>query len=156
MPRHWLALLVLLMAGVATPCAAGDRLAIIASPDAHIGVSGRTALAQIYRSKVLLDDRGTRIVPVNLPAGHPLREAFSMAVLGRRSQDLQSYWNEQYFHGIRPPNVVDSEEAMLRFVAATDGALGYVQDCRVDERVRVISYIELPANTGIEACATRR
>jgi hypothetical protein len=69
---------------------------------------------------------GTRIVPVNLPASSPLRDAFSRAVLGRPARDLSAYWNDLWFHGTAPPAVLPSERAVLLFVARTRGAVGYV------------------------------
>jgi hypothetical protein len=44
----------------------------------------------------------------------------------------------QYFQGITPPHVLSSEEAMLRFVASTAGAIGYALPCHIDERVQVL------------------
>ncbi|HFD11023.1 MAG TPA: hypothetical protein ENJ32_00930 [Crenotrichaceae bacterium] len=52
--------------------------------------------------------------------------------------EMQDFWNIQYFHGILPPRVVTSEEAMLRFVANTPGAIGYVLSCHLDNRVKSV------------------
>lgn len=64
--------------------------------------------------------------PVNQRAQSPLREAFSRAVLGGRVQDFAGYWNDQYFHGTAPPPTLASDEAVLRYVTRTPGAIGYV------------------------------
>lgn len=69
---------------------------------------------------------GTRIVPVNLPAASPVRDAFSRAVLRRPARELSAYWNDLWFHGTAPPPVLPSERAVLLFVARTRGAVGYV------------------------------
>lgn len=64
--------------------------------------------------------------PVNLPATSPVREHFSLAVLGRSPRDMAAFWNDLYFNGVQPPPVVESQRAMLLYVARTPGAIGYV------------------------------
>lgn len=69
---------------------------------------------------------GALVAPVNLPATSPVRDAFSRAVLGRSPRDMADFWNDQYFHGVQPPPVLDSQRAVLLYVARTPGAIGYV------------------------------
>jgi hypothetical protein len=107
-------------------------------------------LLGIYGRKRRLWEDGTSIVAVNLPASHALRRSFSMAIFKRSPEDLQSYWNDQYFHGVVPPPVLASEEAVLRFVSSTPGAVGYVSSCLIDKRVMVVALI--PNADGAAAC----
>lgn len=51
---------------------------------------------------------------------------------------MEAYWNTQYFQGISPPYVVASEAAMLRFIASTFGAIGYILPCHLDASVQVV------------------
>ena len=137
-----LSLLALWLA-LALPAAAADLpFAVIAAPGATDQHLTRESVALIFRRKQNYWESGTRIQPVNLAADHPLRLAFSRAVLGADPAALDSYWNEQYFRGIRPPYVVASNEAMLRFVAETPGAIGYVDACLVGSDVAVIGYLD--------------
>lgn len=101
-------------------------------------------LRDIFLKRISIDRRGQGIIPLNLPPDHRLRTAFSVALLGETPQDLQNYWNQRYFHGVSPPYVVNSEEAMVRFVAKTPGAIGYVAPCDVDDRVKEIALIPVP------------
>ncbi len=101
------------------------------------------------RKRQLWRDRSP-IVPVNLPAAHPLRRAFSRWVFDKTPEEMQDYWNDQYFHGVLPPPVLASEEAVLRFVASTPGAIGYVSSCLVDHRVDVVATLQPPE--GAAAC----
>jgi hypothetical protein len=118
-----------------------EVIAIIA-PALQAGKAPDTAdLGLIYRRKKMLWPDGVRIQPTNLPPDHPLRRQFSQRVLGKTPEALASYWNNQYYHGITPPRVFASEEAILRFVAETPGAIGYVQACKPDSRVRVLFWI---------------
>ncbi len=102
------------------------------------------------RKRQLWRDRSP-IVPVNLPASHPLRRSFSRWVFDRTPEEMQGYWNDQYFHGIVPPPVLASEEAVMRFVASTPGAIGYVSVCMVDRRVEVLAVVQPP--DGAATCS---
>jgi hypothetical protein len=48
-----------------------------------------------------------------------------------------------YFHGLLPPHVLASTEAVLRFVASTPGAIGYVPLCDADARVTMLLAIDI-------------
>lgn len=101
-------------------------------------------LALIYRrKKQFWSDRG-RILPVNLPVGSSVRQRFSRVALGESPEELEDYWNEQYFQGVLPPHVLASEAAVLRFVAETKNSVGYLPYCGVDvgEGVRVVLVID--------------
>jgi hypothetical protein len=113
-------------------------------------VSTTIVLGMFARKRLLWSDRSP-VLPVNLAASHPLRRAFSLWVFKKPPEQLQDYWNDQYFHGVLPPPVLASEEAVLRFVAATRGAVGYVSVCSIDRRVDVIAIIQGP--DGSTPCA---
>ena len=105
------------------------------APSLVLGIFGR--------KRQLWDDRSP-IVAVNLPAAHPLRRDFSLWLFKRTPEEMQDYWNDQYFHGVLPPPVLGSEEAVLRFVASTAGSIGYVSACSVDKRVDVVALVQSP------------
>lgn len=120
-------------------------IAVIVARSRPLDLSmGPAMLRDIYLKKVFVDAAGTALVPVNLPPDHPLRVAFSERVLNQDSEALQDYWNERYFHGVRPPYVLDSQEAVIRFVAKTEGAIGYVADCVLDASVRPVMTLTVP------------
>lgn len=135
--------------GVAPAAERHEAIAVIAHPDFIAATLGVAELASIFRREELVDARGGPLVPVNLPGRDPLRLALSRALFDQTPSDMEAYWNERYFHGVAPPHVVASVEAMLRFVAATSGAIGYVPLCAVDARVKVIA--RLPAPPGLPA-----
>lgn len=100
------------------------------------------SLKLIYLRKQLFWPNGKRIAPVNLRSENPLRIQFSLAVLGNLPKQQIEYWNGLYFNGIQPPHSVNSEEAVIRFVTDTKGAIGYVNACAVDERVKALLWID--------------
>lgn len=143
--RHLLTFLMLLCA---TQSVAEDRA--IVGPQAIVVPAGLNIealkltpqkLKLIYLRKQLYWPNGKPIQPVNLQTEHPLRKQFSQTVLGSQPSEQVKYWNEQYFNGIRPPHVVNSEEAALRYVAQTESAIAYVDACKVDERVLAVLWL---------------
>jgi ABC-type phosphate transport system substrate-binding protein len=146
--QRWRLPLVLVVAlGAAplpVPARAGPGIAVIVSRDAPRRVLDRVTLSDIYLKKIFVDGAGNALIPVNLPPDDPLRRAFSLSLLGQTSDQLQGYWNERYFHGVRPPYVLGSPNAVIRFVAGTDGAIGYVAACQVDARVRALMVLPVP------------
>lgn len=156
------ALVVALVAARASTAATGSESAP-ASPEApatlvvivHDGVPERDLSLDRLRRIFLVRERfwsnGVRIAPVNLPAGNAVREAFSVRVLGRSSRALAAYWNDLYFHGTLPPPTVGSEQAVLRFVAATPGAIGYVTieaASELPDGVRIVERVEVGRESG--------
>lgn len=98
-------------------------------------------LKLVYLRKQLYWPNGKRIYPVNLQTEHMLRRVFSQVVLGSLPAEQVAYWNGLYFNGIRPPHVVNSEEAVMRYVAQTPGAIGYVDACKPDDRVQPLLWL---------------
>jgi len=140
---RWIASLGLWLALALWPvsilAASEDPIAVIVS-STHAKGLNKESLVLLFKRKKLFWSDGSRAQPVNLPASHPLRRSFSQAVLGHTPEELEKYWNDQYFNGISPPYVLASEEAVLHFVASTPGAIGYVPLCSSDARV-VIAFV---------------
>ena len=113
-------------------------------------VTNTIVLGFFARKRLFWSDHSA-VVPINLAASHPIRRTFSLWIFRKTPEQLQDYWNDQYFHGVLPPPVLASEEAVLRFVASTPGAVGYVSSCNVDRRVDVIALIQNPE--GNTPCA---
>lgn len=124
--------------------AAADSIVVIVHPDVP---ATRITVAEarrifLRRSSFWSDRR--RIEPVNLPATSPVRDTFSRRVLGRAPAELAAYWNDRYFHGTSPPPVLESEQAMLLYVARTPGAIGYVRASAVSAGATVRVVLVLP------------
>lgn len=137
MPRRLIAALALL--GILLPGMAGGggaRIAVVVHPDRHDALDIAT-VARIYLRQRRFWDDGTPVLPVNREAGSTIREQFSARVLGSTSDQLASYWNAQYFHGVLPPATLSSSQSIRRFVASERDAIGYVEADAADDTVRV-------------------
>ncbi len=125
---------------------ANSTIAIVVARNSEMTQADRLMTARklrrIYRKQRILWPDGQRIQPLNLVASNPLRTAFTQALFHRSLERMEAFWNQAYFEGVSPPHVVDSQEAVLRFVSRVQGAIGYVAACRVDKRVKVIMTLE--------------
>ena len=143
--RRFLLLLILFACVAHSRAEETQPIAVVVSSNAELDASKRMVaedLSLIYWRKMQYWQGGVHIHPVNLHAEHPLRLRFSKKVLGNLPAEQSNYWNGLYFHGTNPPYSVQSEEAVLRYVATTKGAIGYVSACSVDARVKVIFWID--------------
>ena len=132
------------MVGFARLGYSDETLAIVTQKSSKLQNLSLETLKEVYLRKRLLDGSGIRWIPLNLPVDHELRQGFSFELFKKLPEDLEEYWNEQYFHGMNPPEVLASEEAVLRFVVITPGAVGYVRKRNADARVKILKVISVP------------
>ena len=132
--------------------ASGAKIAVIVAADNPRNSINKRLLARIYRKQTQVSPRGKRIHPINLPANSPLRISFTQSIMRKTPLAMASFWNERYFHGISPPHVLSSQEAVIRFVAETPEAIGYVLSCYIDDRVKVLLTIKSNISKHGKAC----
>lgn len=123
------------------PGFAAEPMALVTHPSSNLNGLSLETVKLVYLRKLMLASDGSRWIPLNLPSTHELRRAFSFSLFKKLPEEQEAYWNEQYFQGLTPPQVLASEEAVLRFVAITPGAIGYVQKHSVDDRVKILQII---------------
>jgi len=149
--RRWLpalrmALVIWLLPWHVVAHAASDSsesgMVVIVAQESPISRISRDELTLIFKARKRYWEEGLRIQPVNLPAAHLLRRTFSTQILGSSPEELDDYWRDMYFHGVQPPYVFASEEAVIRFVSSTPGAIGYVSSCATDHRIKVVMHME--------------
>lgn len=129
-----------------------DEIVVITARDSPISSLTIKAIRRIYRKETLIDGNGTKWVPVNLSTDHRIRQAFSLDLFNKRPEEMELYWNAQYFKGILPPHVVDSQEAMVSFVANTPGAIGYIAPCHLNDRIKIVARLEIKSPTPLKTC----
>jgi hypothetical protein len=84
-------------------------------------------LAQAFFKRTTHWNHGESIRPVDLPMQSAVRRAFSNAVLKRSAPAVRGYWLQRIFSGRDvPPPELESDAAVIRYVLASPGAIGYV------------------------------
>ncbi|NPA57708.1 MAG: hypothetical protein GXN94_00285 [Aquificae bacterium] len=110
---------------------------MITGKDTPINRLSKEELKEIYL-KIRVFVNGQQVIPVNLPPNSPVRKVFQKKVLEMDDEQLNLYWNEMYFHGIEPPLVLSSEEAVKRFVKKVKGAIGYISKEKVEKGLKIL------------------
>ncbi len=118
------------------------RIAVVVGRSSTIQEVSKDVLRDVYLRRQRVWPDGTRVIPVNLSPGNPVRERFSQLVLGRSTAELVSYWNARYFEGIMPPAVLPSPAAIRAYVNAQPGAIAYMPAEDVDDSCRSLLLLE--------------
>ena len=118
----------------------------------HPGIAGqkikRKDLAAVYLKTVTRWSDGRPAQPVDQPASSDVRKRFSEQILGLTVVLASQYWLKQMTSGARgaahvPPPVKDSDAAVLAYVKANAGGVGYVSaDFAVGDEVKVVELSE--------------
>jgi hypothetical protein len=122
-----------------------SRIAVVVGRHSIVETVSQDTLRDVYLRRQLLWPAGVRAIPVNLPAGNPVRERFSRLVLGRSTRELVPYWNARYFEGIMPPTVLPSAAAIRAYINAEPGAIAYLPSEDVDETCHTLLWLDAGA-----------
>lgn len=87
----------------------------------------REFLTDVFLKRTTSWEHSEPTAPVDLPPSSPVRRAFSQQVLRRSVSVVRTYWTQRIFSGRDvPPPELQTEEAVLHYVASHPGAVGYV------------------------------
>jgi ABC-type phosphate transport system substrate-binding protein len=122
---------------------AGDEvIAVIVNKANPASAVGANELRPIFQTSKTSWSSGGDAVPIDLPEDNPQRIAFDEVVLGLDADRVARYWKDRKIRGgARPPIRVATSAAMLKAVAAKEGAVGYVKASEVNATVKVVAKI---------------
>lgn len=97
------------------------------------------AIAALFLGQSHAFAGGGEAVPVNQKADTAAAQEFAAKVLKKTPQQLRAYWAKQVFTGGgKAPRELEGDDAVLKFVAATPGAIGYVEGGRLGPGVKAV------------------
>ena len=140
---------ILIVLALALGCAiltpailAADSVAVIAHPSVPEKELNKTKLLDIYSGDVKNWSDGKPVVVMDLKPAGEIKETF-YKYLGKSPSRMKSVWMKRMLSGEGdPPQAVDSEAEMLRKVAATPGAIGFISRSAVTDTVKTLTIIE--------------
>lgn len=98
----------------------------------HPGVPGgqirKETLADVFLGRTSRLANGQPIVPVDQSVQSQVRAAFSQNVLSQSVAAVQAHWLREMAKSRRPPLTRGSDAEVLEYVAANQGAIGYVSN----------------------------
>jgi ABC-type phosphate transport system substrate-binding protein len=123
-------------AASAVPAAAHAQL-IIANPGVKVSDASKSDLKDVFTGGAS-DLGGSHVTPVLQKAG-AAHEEFLAAYIGKSDGAFRTSWRSLVLSGQSTmPKSVDSDAAMVEFVAHTPGAIGYIAKASPHEGVKVI------------------
>ena len=119
--------LYLLLAGVAAAAETPGQFVVIVNSENPAASASRPTIAGLFLKRMGKWQNGLKSQPVDLAESSETREAFSRRILGRRTAEVEQYWQTAIFSGrdIPPPKKA-SESEVVAYVAQHPGAIGYV------------------------------
>jgi ABC-type phosphate transport system substrate-binding protein len=133
-----LATLAVAVAITAQRASAVDFVVIVNAANPVSSLS-KDQTSKMFLKKVLKWEDGAAVVPVDQAQGAAVRAAFSQAIHGRSASAIASYWQQQIFAGKDLPPVEKSgDAAIIAFVKANPGAIGYISASAPVKDVKVL------------------
>ena len=127
--------LVLLAGG--TQFAAAD-IAVIVHPGNNATID-EEQITKIFLGQTKTFSGGAEATPVDIKES-PAREEFGNKVLKKSPSQLKALWARQIFTGgAKPPRELGGDDEVLKFVASTPGAIGYVDAGKANASVKVVT-----------------
>ncbi len=124
-------------AAAAAPQVAGFQVIVNAANPAE-SVSHRQ-LADVFLKKQTTWPDGSAIAPVEPPEKSRAKTYFLYDVMnGRSAMALKAFWQKKAASGHTPPVEKATEEAVVAFVKANPGAIGYVAPATAVPGVKVL------------------
>lgn len=131
--------LSLLLLAVVPAMATAEDYVVIVHPDNTVDSLSKDELSKLFFKRMTKWKTGGTVAPVDQLQGSPVRAAFSKGVLGKPVGAVVSFWQQQIFAGRDvPPAEKASDGAVIAFVKANAGAIGYVSSGSVVAGVKVV------------------
>lgn len=124
---------------LASPLLRAQDVLIVANKGSFISGISEAQLRDIFTGVRSRLDDGTRALPVLLKGG-PAHEVFLIRHLRISPEEFRARWLKAVFTGQGSmPREFSSEAALLAYVAATPGAIGYVSRVPDADSVRILT-----------------
>jgi ABC-type phosphate transport system substrate-binding protein len=125
----------------------GAGYRVVVSSGSPLTTVTRRELAKVFLRKASRWPDGREAQPVDQSARSQVRAAFTREVLGAEGLGLisavESYWAQQVYSGRNaPPPVKSSDAEVVAFVAAHEGAVGYVSSGTALQGVKALALQE--------------
>jgi len=138
---------LLLLLAAAVPCRAAADIAIVTSTETAIEAVDEVDVRALWLG--VRDRIGDVRLAVADRSDEEIRDSFYHLVLHRTRGQIKAIWAKRGFqYGLPPPPAFPNDKSVLDWVRGASGRLGYVWDASVDDSVKVLFRVELPAEEG--------
>lgn len=125
------------------PSTATNPVSVIANISVDLSALPLNDVRAIFTMKKRQWANGKNIQVYVLDKDQSTHKEFCKRVLGVFPRQLQSIWHRLVFSGTgQAPIVLDNEEEMLKIIASTEGAIGYINKDKNDEDIKALTIIK--------------
>lgn len=125
---------------------ASAQVAVIAHKDVPLDSLSKAQLTDFYSCELKMWEKNLPVVVVDMRLQSGVKDAF-YKFLGMTASRMKSIWLKKMLMGEGvEPLVVKSEEEMLKKVASTPGALGFVDASTATNEVKILFLITPSGN----------
>jgi ABC-type phosphate transport system substrate-binding protein len=115
------------------------QVVVIANPSVRVASVSKSELADVFTGAASSLKDGSRVTPVVLKTG-ATQAAFLNEFVRKSDNAFRAGWRSLVFSGQGTmPKSFDTESALVEYVAATPGAIGYVSESTPRNRVRALA-----------------
>lgn len=121
---------------------ASGQVAVIANKSVSVGNIKKSDLLNFYTGDIKKWSDMQPIVVFDLKTKGEVKENF-YNFLGKSSSRMKAIWMKKMLSGEGyPPESMKSEEDLLKKVASTPGAIGYISQAAVNEEVKILMVVD--------------
>ena len=118
-----------------------SQVAVIANTSVPVDQIEKNELENFYTGDIRKWNNGEPIIVFDLKAKGEVQETF-YNFLGKSTSRMKSIWMKNMLSGEGdPPESIPSEEEVLKKVASTPGAIGFVSQAKTSEDVKILIVI---------------
>lgn len=133
--RH---LLPALLALPSLPAPVRAQEGVVVIGHAGLGQIDTPTLQRVFTGRVV-ELGGVSVNPVNAVAGSALRTRFLRAYLNQDDEKYVAYWTVRRYIGKGvPPRELPGAAEVIRYVQATPGAIGYIDEAQLTPGLNVL------------------
>lgn len=112
---------------------------VIGNPNISANALDTAQISDIFLGKTISLQDGTKVTVIDHQDGEAVKAEFYEKVVGKNVNQLKAYWAKLIFTGEGvPPKAYSGDKSVRDQVAATPGAIGYVDAGSVDKSVKVL------------------
>ena len=137
--KKWLGWMVLLGAMLAVAPAARAQVIVIANNSVKSTEVTKVDLRDVFSGNATSFKDGSHVVPVLLKGG-AVHDEFLSSFVGKPDSAFKASWRSLVFSGqANMPKAMDTDAAVVEFVAHTAGAVGYISKLSPHDGVKTLS-----------------
>jgi ABC-type phosphate transport system substrate-binding protein len=130
---------LLVAASSLIPPLARAQVIVIANAKVKVAAISRSELRDVFTGATTSLKDGTQIAPVLLKQG-TTHDSFLSSYLGKNDGTLRMVWRNLVFSGqANMPKSMESEAALVEYVAHTSGAIGYISKTTPHDDVKILA-----------------